>query len=144
MSIEKYGEDCPLPLPNSQLKFIDNGFSQKIKQALKFTPRVLVSLTTNRIKSDKNLSAFRRKRTLSQSFSVTKKISHVRSRSTIIGHDKGIISKKMCKVCMVKQSGAVLIDCQHEEICYQCAEGIFNGSKKCHVCEAEIQGFKKN
>ena len=58
--------------------------------------------------------------------------------------DEGIHEdKEMCFVCYEAEANAVVMDCGHGGICYNCAIKSWERSDKCHMCRGDIKSILK-
>ena len=46
---------------------------------------------------------------------------------------------KYCSICCAAKYNAILMDCGHAGICFECACELWKHSKKCHICRSNIE-----
>ena len=56
---------------------------------------------------------------------------------------KGVVSQRVCLVCLVREPDTLIIPCRHAQTCYSCTERIANSDvhNKCPVCRGQIDQF---
>lgn len=46
--------------------------------------------------------------------------------------------RKICNICIENESNAVVMECGHGGICYECSLGVWKATGVCHMCRLPI------
>ena len=49
------------------------------------------------------------------------------------------LNEKECLICLEQDADAILMDCGHGGVCYNCALEIWKASSECHLCREKIK-----
>lgn len=157
----------PLPLPDSQARMLrrNQSVSHRIISAIQSTPRALIRMSSTYFQPAENITELKRlshTRTRSEKcdskntqFQNLGALNHKRAASTAVKRrnisllynpSKMIIrqssdssfTSKACVMCCENSCNAVLMECGHGGLCYDCSLKLWKAQGICHMCRNEI------
>ncbi|OMJ70390.1 hypothetical protein SteCoe_31637 [Stentor coeruleus] len=137
-------EELPLPriLPQRPASF-----SRRISQAVKKAPNMLMRISSSYFQPAESPKQKTQKRTLSLKPVVEDEtVAHRRIFSNpsnikifeLTSPTSSSNNKKLCDMCIENPSDAVIMDCGHGGICYDCSLELWKTVGMCHMCRCEI------
>lgn len=159
-SINLPNENRTLPLPPSQVSLARRkpSLSQRIVTAVKKPPKLLVRLSSTYFRPAP-IENNQRKRTKSAKFENIDlnfhnldAASHKRAFSNVPKRDSSLsespklarqmsntnFANKSCSMCCDNPCNAVLMECGHGGICYECSLKLWKSKGSCHMCREQI------
>ncbi|OMJ66572.1 hypothetical protein SteCoe_36534 [Stentor coeruleus] len=137
-------EELPLPSTSAQRPV---SFPRRIGQAVKKAPNMLMRISSNYFQPAESPKKKTKKRTLSLKTIVEDEtVTHRRIFSDPSNIQKLDLSmpnspsnsKKLCDMCIENPCDAVIMDCGHGGICYNCSLELWKTVGMCHMCRSEI------
>ncbi|OMJ86904.1 hypothetical protein SteCoe_11453 [Stentor coeruleus] len=118
-------------------------FPRRITQAIKKAPSTLMRISSSYFQPADSPKKFNQKRTLSlKNVNEDEGIAHRRIFSNpakIISIDQSSPGlQKICDMCCENTSDAVIMDCGHGGICYDCSLELWKTVGMCHMCRCDI------
>ena len=142
-AVEENFSTVPLPLPPSQAQMINSRPS--VVEVLKLPPKMLVRLSSTYFlpaKPVKNL-----KRRAVSAICPEKNWRLIDHKRAVSGMPAIQVKEEFkvdrCKICCLNNSNAVVMQCGHGGICFECAVKMWETSRKCHMCRGPISKLLK-
>jgi hypothetical protein len=137
-------EELPAPSISPQRPV---SFPRRITQAVKKAPHMLMRISSSYFQPAESPNKKANKRTLSLKTIVEDEtVTHRRifsNPSNVRKLDLSIPNspnnnKKLCDMCVENPSDAVIMDCGHGGICYNCSLELWKTVGMCHMCRSDI------
>jgi hypothetical protein len=133
--------DIPLPVQSVTRRV---RFQSRISKTIKKAPRVLMRISSSYFKPAETPKAKYQKRTLSlktnndETISQHKRHSSNPSKLEIFSPTAKDAIDKICEMCCEKLCNAVVMECGHGGICYECSLEMWKSVGHCHLCRGSI------